>query len=160
VVSLALFVFVLFVPLVVKKELRGEGELYGGQALQIGGCDGDLPAEARVLADVFQLGGVLRVGVQQGLDPPPIGQRPIVIFLGPDRGPLHDERFAIGIEFVGHGIGDWGLGAGDWKKLISPRHLKRIVMSHSAAGLSGRPIRQYTGGLTAGKWVESEEWSR
>jgi hypothetical protein len=112
VVSFAFFVFVLFVPLVVKKELRGEGALRGGQPLQIGCGDGDLPAEAGVLPDVLQFGGVLRIGVQQCLDPPPIGERPIVIFFRPDCGSFHNQRFAIGIEFVGHD--DWGLEIGGW----------------------------------------------
>jgi hypothetical protein len=116
VVSFAFFVFVLFVPLVAKKELRGGGELYGGQAVQIGGRDGDLSAEARMLADIFQFGGVLRVGVQQGLDALPIGERPIVVFFRPNRSSLDDERFTVRIKFVGHGEEDWGLGVGKNKR--------------------------------------------
>ena len=67
-----------------------------------------------MLADVFQFGGLLRLGVEQGLDPPPIGKRPIVVLFGPDRRLLDDQSFAIRIELVGQGVGDWGLGTGDW----------------------------------------------
>ncbi len=72
-------------------------------ALQVAGRDGNLPAEARVLTNVFQFGRVLRIGMQNGFDLQTIGKSPVVVFFRPDRRSFDDERFAVRIEFVGHG---------------------------------------------------------
>ena len=56
-----------------------------------------------MLADVFQFGGLLGIGVKQGFDTTAIVERPVVVFFGPNGRRFHDQRFAIRIEFVGHG---------------------------------------------------------
>ena len=109
----------------------------GGQALEIGRRYCDLAAEARVLANIFQFGSLLRLRMQQDLDPLPVGKRPIVVFIGPNRRLLDDKRFTIRIKLVGHWLGarDWGLGAGD-----CPRGADRLVLA-AAFAREGRSVR-------------------
>lgn len=76
--------------------------LSSGDALDVFGRDDDLSAKSGVSADVFELRNLIRLLVEQLLDPCPLPGFPIVEFLGPLGFRLDDQRFTIRIKFVGH----------------------------------------------------------
>ena len=63
----------------------------------------DAAAEARVCTNVLQLRCVLRSLMQQPFDASPFARLPVVVLFGPTGLYLYNERFAILIEWVGHG---------------------------------------------------------
>ena len=72
-----------------------------GDALEVGVGDGDLAGEAGMDTHVFQVGGLLRVGVQQGLNVVTLA-RIERVFGGPDRDIFYHQCFAISVKRVGH----------------------------------------------------------
>jgi hypothetical protein len=80
-----------------------EGTLLSRQTPQIFRRHCNLAAKTGVLADVVELGRLLRMSVELRFDALPVGRRPVVVLVGPDGRVFHDQRFTIRIELVGHG---------------------------------------------------------
>jgi len=71
-------------------------------ACDIFGRHGHLPAKARVDADVFDLRAVFRITMKCLRNTGFLCWFHLVVFFRPDRVGLHDKRFAVRIERIGH----------------------------------------------------------
>ena len=72
------------------------------QAFNIFRRDDDLAAETGVNSHVLQVRRLRGLLVQAERDSLPVGVRQVVVLLRPDGFGFHDERFAVGVERIGH----------------------------------------------------------